>query len=143
MQSDGLKSLLDRWDLLFMRYLGFLLNHLFLKRSVQVICFFTSLICFTVRSQFVDCINSTAGRIMHREKLPCSLLLSLRVTKWWGALEAKVGVLNAALEFYFGCFFQLQNRLRSRLQHKGLSMHHFLQPSRGEWDAGRGPLQDT
>lgn len=52
--------------------------------------------------------------------------------------KAKVGVLNAALKFCFGCFFQLQNRLQSRLQHKGMSMHHFLQPSRGEWGARRG-----
>lgn len=52
--------------------------------------------------------------------------------------KAKVGVLCAALKFCFGCFFQLQNRLRSRLQHKGMSMHHFLQAFRGEWAARRG-----
>lgn len=52
--------------------------------------------------------------------------------------KAKGGVLSAALKFCFGCFFQLQNRLRARLQHKGMSMHHFLQPFRGEWGARRG-----
>lgn len=57
---------------------------------------------------------------------------------WVRVKKANVGVLNAALKFCFGCFFQLQNRLQSRLQHKGKSMHHFLQPSRGEWGAGRG-----
>lgn len=33
--------------------------------------------------------------------------------------KAKVGVPNSTLTFYFGCFFQLQNRLQRALQHKG------------------------
>lgn len=37
---------------------------------------------------------------------------------WVLTRKAKVGVLNSTLKFYFGCFFQLQNRLQRGLQHK-------------------------
>lgn len=80
---------------------------------------------------------------MRRKKLPGSLVLSRRVTERWGAPESQGGGPERCVRVLFRMFFQLQNRLRSRLQHKGLSMHHFLQPSRSEWGAGRGPLQGT
>lgn len=122
------------------------LNHLFL---FSVICLlnhsFTSIKCFTVSdpSLFTPLTDSVAAHIMHREKLPGSPVLSRRVTKRWGAQESQGGGPERRVKVLFRMFFQLQNRLQSRLQHKGLSMHHFLQPFRGEWGAGRGPLQGT
>lgn len=77
--------------------------------------------------------------LSHDASRPLSLSLRAAERRGRGGLKTKVGVLNAALGLCVGCFFQLQNRLRSGWRHKGPSMHHFLQPSRGEWRAGRGP----
>lgn len=72
---------------------------------------FTSLIGFTVRSQFVYCTQTVAGCIVSRVKLPSSILLSRRVTKRWGALESQGGGPERCVRVLFRMFFSVAKQI--------------------------------
>lgn len=76
-----------------------------------------------------------AGHIMRREKLPGRSYYAAKPLKGGGGKKKKKSQGRGPERYVrvlFRMFFQLQNRLRCRLQHKRLSMHHFLQPSQAE-----------